>query len=60
MRSHKRVDYARSWLEKIDMEPDRLKFVHVPPMDRDALDTLLKEFKHTLESFEETPAVANI
>ena len=53
MRSHKRADYARLWLEKIGVEPDRVQFVHVPPMDKAALESLLKEFKCTLESFEE-------
>lgn len=60
MRSHKRVDYARLWLERIGIESDRLEFVHLPPMDRGALDSVLKEFTLKLESFDEIPAVANI
>ncbi len=60
MRSHKRVDYARLWLEKLGIEPDRLEFIHLPPMDRDALDDVLKDFTRRLESFEEVPAAANI
>ena len=59
-RSHKRLDYARSWLEKIGLEPERLEFVHLPPMDREALDTTLKEFARKLESFDTLPAAANI
>ena len=60
MRSHKRVDYARVWLKKIGIEPERLEFIHLPPMDRGALDDVLEEFTRTLESFETVPAAANI
>jgi len=60
MRAHKRVDYARLWLEKIGIEPERLEFIHLPPMDCDALDDVLKEFARKLESFDEMPAAANI
>jgi coenzyme F420-reducing hydrogenase delta subunit len=59
-RSRKRVDYARSWLTKIGMEPERLAFVHLPPMDRAALDKALEDFRFKLESFDSIPAAANI
>lgn len=59
-RSHKRVDYARLWLKKIGMEPERLAFIHLPPMDRAALGKALEDFRSTLESFETIPAAANI
>jgi F420-non-reducing hydrogenase iron-sulfur subunit len=58
-RSHKRADYARLWLEKLQIEPERVKFVHLPPMDVDALDRTLKEFTSTLESFGRIPPIAN-
>jgi F420-non-reducing hydrogenase iron-sulfur subunit len=60
MRSRKRLDYARLWLERIGIEPDRLEFIHLPPMDREALDSVLKEFTLKLESFDQIPAVANM
>ncbi|MEW6136667.1 MAG: hydrogenase iron-sulfur subunit [Thermodesulfobacteriota bacterium] len=59
-RSHKRVAYARAWLQRIGMEPDRLAFIHLPPMDLSELDKVLEEFTSTLESFEKIPAAANI
>lgn len=55
-RSHKRADYARYWLQKLNIEPDRVAFVHMPPMDVPALEKLLKEFTAKLESFGTTPA----
>jgi len=57
-RSHKRVDYARQWLDKLGMETDRLEFIHIPPTDTEALDKLLKEFADKLESFEKTLPIA--
>lgn len=58
MRSRKRSDYARSWLEKIGVEPERVQFVHFPPMDPEALDKTLDEFAAKLESLGTTPAKA--
>jgi coenzyme F420-reducing hydrogenase delta subunit len=55
-RSHKRADYAREWLRKLNIEPDRVEFIHLPPMDLDALDNALKEFAAKLESFVTVPA----
>jgi F420-non-reducing hydrogenase iron-sulfur subunit len=57
-RSRKRVDYAKSWLQKLGIEPERLKFIHLPPMDVAALDALLKEFASELESFGTIPPIA--
>jgi len=53
-RSHKRADYARTWLEKLAIEPDRIEFVHLPPMDLAALGRILKKFSARLESFKGT------
>lgn len=58
MRSHKRADYARTWLKKLSIEPDRVEFVHMPPMDLEALKTILNEFSARLESFGTIPAKA--
>jgi coenzyme F420-reducing hydrogenase delta subunit len=57
-RSRKRVEYAKLWLQKLGIEPERLKFVHLPPMDVAALDALLREFKAELESFGTVPPIA--
>jgi F420-non-reducing hydrogenase iron-sulfur subunit len=59
-RSHKRVEYARSWLQKLGIEPDRLEFIHFPPKNTIALDRLLKEFVLRLRSFEPLPSIAQI
>lgn len=60
MRSGKRMEYARSWLQEIGMEPDRLEFVHARPMDLDEVDRIVKEFTARLESFDQIPTVAEI
>jgi len=60
MRAHKRVSYAHSWLRQIGMEPERLQFVHLPPMDGDALDEALNAFTARLESFGNVSPVAKI
>ena len=59
MRSHKRVEYARSWLVELGLETERLDYVHVPPRDVAALDTLLKEFSSKLETFGTSAAAVN-
>lgn len=58
MRSHKRAYYARSWLERLGIEPERIEFVHLPPMDQEALERTLKDFSLRLESFGTIPPVA--
>ncbi|MBI4964931.1 MAG: hydrogenase iron-sulfur subunit [Desulfomonile tiedjei] len=58
MRSHKRADYARSWLDRLGIESGRIEFVHLPPMDQAALDKILKDFSIRLESFDQIPPVA--
>jgi len=58
-RSHKRTDYARLWLEKLHIEPDRVKLVHLSPTDVEAMEKLLKEFTSTLESFGRIPPIAH-
>jgi coenzyme F420-reducing hydrogenase delta subunit len=50
-RSTKRADYAKLWLKNLGIETDRIRFVHLPPTDTNALDGLLKEFASTLASF---------
>jgi coenzyme F420-reducing hydrogenase delta subunit len=60
MRAHKRVAYAHSWLQQIGIESERLQFVHLPPMDGDALNKALDAFTARLESFENVPPVAKI
>lgn len=58
MRSHKRADYAREWLQRLDMEPERIAFIHFTPKDQDALDRTLREFAGKLESFGTIPPIA--
>jgi len=60
MRAHKRVAYARSWLRQIGIETERLQFVHLPPMDGNALDEALNGFTARLESFGNVTSVAKI
>ena len=57
-RSRKRMDYAKLWLQKLGIQPERIKFVHLPPMNVAALDSLLKEFTAELESFGAVPPIA--
>ncbi len=57
-RSRKRVDYAGQWLQKVGISPERLDFVRVPPMDRVALENLLREFTSKIQSLEVIPAIA--
>ena len=56
MRSHKRLDYARTWLEELGIEPERVEFVFAKPMDQSALDELIKDFSQKLETFGKIPA----
>jgi coenzyme F420-reducing hydrogenase delta subunit len=58
-RSHKRADYARLWLEKLQIEPERVRFVHLPPRDWGALEQTLNDFTATLESFGRIPPIAS-
>ena len=51
MRSAKRVEYARQWLQKLDIEPDRIEFCRTPPMDVGALEEALKRFSANLQRF---------
>jgi F420-non-reducing hydrogenase iron-sulfur subunit len=44
MRSHKRLDYARHWLKSLDIEPERIDFVHLPPMSLDIMEKALEDF----------------
>ncbi|MCX5861250.1 MAG: hydrogenase iron-sulfur subunit [Desulfomonile sp.] len=56
MRSHKRLEYARLWLRELGMEPERLEFMHPTPMDTEALEKAILEFRLTLESFKKIPS----
>ena len=58
MRSRKRVDYARTWLDKLGVEPGRIKFVQIPPMDVEALDRTIREFSSRLAAFNSIPALS--
>ena len=57
MRSRKRVDYARTWLDKLGVEPGRIMFVHIPPMDVEALNRTISEFSSRLTAFDSIPAL---
>ena len=57
-RAQKRIQYARTWLEKLGIEPGRLELVHLPYNDRDGLDAALKEFTVRLKTFGSIPAIA--
>ena len=48
-----------AWLEKLQIEPERVKFVHLPPMDVDALDRTLKEFTVNIGILWTFPPIAN-
>lgn len=50
-RSGKRVDYARFWLDKIGITPDRVEFVRLWPVSRQAMEAVLKDFITKLESY---------
>ncbi|MBM4327577.1 MAG: hydrogenase iron-sulfur subunit [Deltaproteobacteria bacterium] len=54
-RSHKRFDYARSWLEELGIEPDRIRFAHMRPKDLGFLDSILEEFSQKLRTFGSFP-----
>jgi len=58
MRSRKRADYARLWLTRLNIEPERIEFSHCKPMDQEALDKTLREFTEKLESFGTIPPIA--
>jgi len=48
-RSHKRFDYARTWLERIGLDPNMIEFRHATPMNRTGLEDLLTDFLLRLE-----------
>jgi coenzyme F420-reducing hydrogenase delta subunit len=58
MRSHKRADYAREWLTRLNIEPERIEFIHFTPKAQDALDRTLKDFADKLQSFGTIPPIA--
>ncbi len=51
MRAAKRVDYTRLWLERLDIEPERIEFRRIPPMDVGALEEALNEFSERVRRF---------
>jgi coenzyme F420-reducing hydrogenase delta subunit len=59
-RSHKRADYAKSWLTRLGIQPERVRFIHFRPMDLPGLDKELLEFATKLESFGTIPALTKI
>lgn len=56
MRSSRRVNYARAWLEELGVEPERVQYLHVPPADLGALDGILEEFSEKLQVLGEITA----
>ncbi len=58
MRAQKRIQYARAWLEKLSIEPERLNLVHLAYNDRNGLEAALKEFTVRLETFGSIPTIA--
>jgi F420-non-reducing hydrogenase iron-sulfur subunit len=60
MRSHKRADYARTWLTRVGIEPERIEFVHVPPKDVKVVERVLEEFAEQLQSFEDIPVAHSV
>ncbi|MFH0957326.1 MAG: hydrogenase iron-sulfur subunit [Pseudomonadota bacterium] len=52
MRSRKRIDYARHWLDKLGIEPERIEFVRLWPVSKQALESTLRDFTTKLDSFE--------
>jgi len=50
MRSRKRVDYARSWLDKLGISHERIEFVRLWPVSKQTLEEALKGFVLKLES----------
>jgi F420-non-reducing hydrogenase iron-sulfur subunit len=59
-RSGKRADYAKLWLKKLEIEPERVQFIHMRAKDVETLDRILKEFRVQLEAFGKTPPVATL
>jgi len=51
MRARKRVEYAKGWLKQLEIEPEKIRFAHVPPRNQEALETILREFGGKLETF---------
>ena len=60
MRSHKRADYARAWLTRLGIEPERIEFVHMPSKDVGVMERVLEEFADGLQSFEPIPAAHSV
>jgi coenzyme F420-reducing hydrogenase delta subunit len=50
MRSRKRVDFARLWLDKLGIATERIEFVRLWPVGKQSLEAVLKEFVTKLES----------
>lgn len=50
MRSRRRLEYARSWLQQLGIPVERLDFRHCSPMDTQALEQTISEFRLTLQS----------
>jgi coenzyme F420-reducing hydrogenase delta subunit len=50
MRSRKRVDFARLWLDKLGIAAERIEFVRLWPVGKQSLEAVLKEFVTKLES----------
>ncbi len=53
-RFRKRFDYARSWLVRIGLNPDRIAFRNVLPRDIVALEAALQDVSHQLDAVDES------
>jgi len=51
LRSQRRLQYARSWLEELGIEAERLQFSHLLLTDERALETILQDFTGRLQTF---------
>ena len=51
LRSQRRLKYARSWLEELGIEAERLQFSHLGLTDEHALEAILRDFTGKLQTF---------
>ena len=51
LRSQRRLQYARSWLDELGIEAERLQFSQLGPTDEPALEAILRDFTGRLQTF---------
>ncbi len=49
-RSRKRIQFAQTWLEELNIEPDRVEYAHVKPAQVEDLERTLEEFTEKLKA----------